>query len=261
MSFNDKPGIPILGGYKLGSSDPMDVRTIADDEIDLQSLIDNDVAYEGLEVYVKSLGKKKVYNGTEFVEVVTGGGGSNVDIYTEGNYLVINTNGTGNGNTGGSGVSGITKNTYEVNPSNISIDLTSYIGGVRFVVNNDNGLSNFMFNNRDNMMKVKIKTKVVVPDVGVTLDYEFSFTKTSTEVLIATSPDVTQIGFIQLHFGGQGSIPQTASANIGLGQIGDYYYSVEDEHFFDFSRVNEFLGEQDGMTFNLVGFTIEAYSL
>ena len=100
MSFNDKPGIPILGGYKLGTSDPIDVRTIADDEIDLQSLIDNGVAYEGLEVYVKSLGKKKVYNGTEFVEVATGGGGSNVDIHIENDTLVINTDGTSSGNTG-----------------------------------------------------------------------------------------------------------------------------------------------------------------
>lgn len=78
MSFNDKPGIPILGGYKLGTSDPIDVRTIAEDETDLQSLIDNGVAYEGLEVYVKSLAKKMQYNGTEFVEVSAGGGAGKV---------------------------------------------------------------------------------------------------------------------------------------------------------------------------------------
>jgi hypothetical protein len=99
MSFNDKPGIPILGGYKLGTSDPMDVRTVAEDEIDLQSLIDNGAVYEGLEVYVKSLGIKKVYNGTEFVEIETG---SNVEIHVEDDTLVINTNGTSSGSSGGS---------------------------------------------------------------------------------------------------------------------------------------------------------------
>lgn len=89
MSFNDKPGIPILGGYKLGSSDPMDVRTIADDAADLQSLIDNGVAYEGLEVYVKSTKKKMQYNGTKFVEVATGGSsGSSGNSGGSGNVFV-----------------------------------------------------------------------------------------------------------------------------------------------------------------------------
>ena len=62
MSILDKKGIGVTSGFKLVSGSPIDARFTAEDETDLQSLIDNGAVYEGLEVYVKSLGKKKIYN-------------------------------------------------------------------------------------------------------------------------------------------------------------------------------------------------------
>lgn len=70
MAITDKKGISVTSGFKLVSPTPVDVRYIADDETDLQSLIDNNAVYEGLEVWVKSLGKKFTYNGTEFIDYV-----------------------------------------------------------------------------------------------------------------------------------------------------------------------------------------------
>lgn len=68
MSILDKKGIGVTSGFKLVSGAPIDARFTAEDETDLQSLIDNGAVYEGLEVYVKSTKKKMQYNGTEFVE-------------------------------------------------------------------------------------------------------------------------------------------------------------------------------------------------
>jgi hypothetical protein len=68
MSILDKKGIGVTSGFKLVSGAPIDARFTAEDDTDLQSLIDNGAVYEGLEVYVKSTKKKMVYNGTEFVE-------------------------------------------------------------------------------------------------------------------------------------------------------------------------------------------------
>lgn len=188
MSFNDKPGIPILGGYKLGSSDPMDVRTIADDAADLQSLIDNGVAYEGLEVYVKSTKKKMQYNGTEFVEVATGGG-SNVDIHIEDDTLVINTDGTSSGSGGGGSGSTSKKYTFSGVPVHLGDDLISHLCGVEItdteiinelqkVINNekivqvyygggyDISKSSYLFTSAINFFAMDIITTGILPSSG-----------------------------------------------------------------------------------------------
>ena len=68
MAFSDKKGIVVTSGFKLGAATPIDIRFVADDETDLQSLIDNNAVYEGLEVYVKSLKQKLLFNGTAFVD-------------------------------------------------------------------------------------------------------------------------------------------------------------------------------------------------
>lgn len=87
MSILDKKGIGVTSGFKLVSGAPIDARFTAEDEIDLQSLIDNGAVYNGLEVWVNSLGKKKMYNGTEFVDVATGGSsggsGSSGNVFVE----------------------------------------------------------------------------------------------------------------------------------------------------------------------------------
>ena len=68
MAINDKKGINTTGGFKLVSNTPLDVRFVAEDEADLQSLIDSGAVYLGLEVWVKTLGKKMLYNGYSFVD-------------------------------------------------------------------------------------------------------------------------------------------------------------------------------------------------
>lgn len=74
MAITDKKGINVTSGFKLISPAPIDARYVVEDETELQSIIDIGSAYNGLEVWVNSLGKKKQYNGTEFVEVQAGGG-------------------------------------------------------------------------------------------------------------------------------------------------------------------------------------------
>lgn len=73
MSINDKKGINVTSGFKLVAPTPIDARFIAQDENDLQSLIDNGAVYNGLEVWVNSLSKKLRYNGTQFEEITSGG--------------------------------------------------------------------------------------------------------------------------------------------------------------------------------------------
>lgn len=68
MSFKDKKGIQIANGFKLSSNIPMDVRTIVENEEELQGLIDSKVVHEGLTVWVKSLNKKLTFNGNEFFD-------------------------------------------------------------------------------------------------------------------------------------------------------------------------------------------------
>lgn len=108
MAITDKKGINVTSGFKLVSGTPIDARFVADDETDLNSLITNGAVYEGLEVYVKSLGKKLQYNGTEFVEVATGGG-SNVNATVEGDTLTLEIGGSSGGSNTGTSGGGISK--------------------------------------------------------------------------------------------------------------------------------------------------------
>lgn len=73
MSITDKKGINVTSGFKLISGQPIDARFNVEDETELQSIIDNGAVYEGLHVWVKSLGKEKVWNGTEFTEIQASG--------------------------------------------------------------------------------------------------------------------------------------------------------------------------------------------
>lgn len=150
MSILDKKGIGVTSGFKLVSGAPIDARFTAEDDTDLQSLIDNGAVYEGLEVYVKSLGKKKVYNGTEFVEV-SAGGGSNVDIHIEDDTLVINTDGTssGSGNTGGGRSGGI--NIFKKTLTKARKDaIIEFFGDgtdiLNYLLSQENGSYNVQFN-------------------------------------------------------------------------------------------------------------------
>lgn len=78
MSITDKKGINVTSGFKLISSNPIDARYVVEDEEELQSIIDNGAAYNGLEVWVNSLEKKLMYNGNAFIEM-NGGEASTID--------------------------------------------------------------------------------------------------------------------------------------------------------------------------------------
>lgn len=68
MSVLDKKGINVTGGFKLISPQPIDARYIVEDEVELQSIVDNGATYEGLEVWVTAWSKKVVYNGSAWVD-------------------------------------------------------------------------------------------------------------------------------------------------------------------------------------------------
>ena len=70
MAITDKKGASVAGSFKLLSALPLDLRTVVDDMTELQSIIDADAVYEGLEVYVKSIKTKLIYNGTQFVDML-----------------------------------------------------------------------------------------------------------------------------------------------------------------------------------------------
>lgn len=55
----------IASNFELGSAQPIDSRLVVENESDLSSLI----AYEGLEVYIKSLKLKKIYEGYTWKDV------------------------------------------------------------------------------------------------------------------------------------------------------------------------------------------------
>ena len=58
-NINEKKGVSITAPFKLFSENPVDARTVVADLSELQSIIDNNAAYEGLTVYVTS--EKKAY--------------------------------------------------------------------------------------------------------------------------------------------------------------------------------------------------------
>lgn len=100
MSITDKKGINVTSGFKLISKQPIDARFIATDETDLQSLIDNGAVYDGLMVWVQSLGKYMSYNGTEFKELETGSGGSDIIVVDSLPTIIPIFNGTAVPNSG-----------------------------------------------------------------------------------------------------------------------------------------------------------------
>lgn len=96
MSINDKKGINVTSGFKLVAPTPIDARFIAQDENDLQSLIDNGAVYNGLEVWVNSLSKKLRYNGTQFEEITSGGTSEQTSIMNLPRHSITISNPTSN---------------------------------------------------------------------------------------------------------------------------------------------------------------------
>lgn len=74
MSILNKKGINLTSSFKLVSPNPLDIRLIAEDEEDLQSLIDNKAVYLGMIVWVKSLRKFQFFDGESFTDMKLGGG-------------------------------------------------------------------------------------------------------------------------------------------------------------------------------------------
>lgn len=56
----------IASNFELGSAQPIDSRLVVENESNLSSLI----AYEGLEVYIKSLKSKKIYKNNTWVDIL-----------------------------------------------------------------------------------------------------------------------------------------------------------------------------------------------
>lgn len=136
MSITDKKGINVTSGFKLISGQPIDARFIVEDETELQTIVTNGAVYEGLHVWVKSLGKEKVWNGTKFVESQTSGSGtvsyeSEITSGTKIGTLTINgieyqvlIPNIGSG--GGSNVSYTSKLTEGINIGTLTIDGNTY---------------------------------------------------------------------------------------------------------------------------------------
>lgn len=67
MAITNKKGINITSPFKYIGGQPLDVRLVAEDEADLQSIITKGAVYNGLTVWVNSLNKHMTYNGSAFV--------------------------------------------------------------------------------------------------------------------------------------------------------------------------------------------------
>ena len=176
-NITEKKGINVTSGFKLISPAPVDARYVVEDETELQSIIDNGAAYNGLEVWVNSLGKKKQYNGTEFVEVQAGGGVSE-EVIGDINAVLDEIN--------GGGTIGDSEEMVEIEV-NIS---TSGTTGVYNVVTN--GIDNKLF---DDAKKIVIYTneffihlvnKTFVNMEGIRLNTYSNFTSLDNEISITT---------------------------------------------------------------------------
>lgn len=113
MSINDKKGINLTSGFKYVGGQPLDVRLVAEDESDLQSLVDNGATYNGMVVWVNSTSKRMVFNGSEFIEDVNPNTIGNINDVLE----QINGGGTfsGGGSSSGGSSEIITTNYIEGN--------------------------------------------------------------------------------------------------------------------------------------------------
>ena len=56
----------IATNFEVGSAQPIDTRFVVQSESDLANL----KVYEGLEVYIKDLKTKRLYNGTEWLDLI-----------------------------------------------------------------------------------------------------------------------------------------------------------------------------------------------
>lgn len=111
MSINDKKGINLTSGFKYVGGQPLDVRLIAEDESDLQSLVDNGATYNGMVVWVNSTSKRMVFNGSEFIEDVNPNTIGNINDVLE----QINGGGTSSGGSSSGGSSGSNNSAITIN--------------------------------------------------------------------------------------------------------------------------------------------------
>lgn len=69
MNMNNLPGVDILSGFKMRSSQPLDSRQIVETIPDRNSLVTDNQAYAGLRVFVKAVKKSYIYNGETWDEI------------------------------------------------------------------------------------------------------------------------------------------------------------------------------------------------
>lgn len=74
MSFVEKKGIAVAGGFKLQAEAPIDARYVVDTIAERDELVTIKAAYDGLDVFVKATKKKYQWNGESWSEVATGTG-------------------------------------------------------------------------------------------------------------------------------------------------------------------------------------------
>lgn len=72
----------IATNFEVGSAQPIDTRFVVQSESDLANL----KVYEGLEVYVKDLKAKRLYNGTDWVDLIKTTIDASVSTALEGDY-------------------------------------------------------------------------------------------------------------------------------------------------------------------------------
>lgn len=164
-----------------------------------------------------------------------GGSGSNIDIYTEDNYLVINTDGTesrsaGSGNTGGScggssGGSGLTKLTYTVPNEKISVTYV-FTGSENppnsdKVVISDSGLQEFIINNKDSLfMRFIFESETNMEGMGlVSVKEIFEVTSKSNINMAGMSQDCILLGRSTTHY-------VTDDANDDNNVVGGIYFDA-----------------------------------
>lgn len=200
MAITDKKGINVTSGFKLVSANPLDARFIAVDETDLQSLIDNGAVYNGLEVWVDSLGKKLIYNGTEFVEISAG----SVEVpapYVENETLYFNgTPSTGGGNTSGGNSGNTKKVSITFDPSvNIPNDQTSWVS-IPLSSEQQEILKTPLLGadcRTTKILGMKILTSLTTPDnIIIINDYVFNTTYNYSEVIFEGNPFMKGISSI-----------------------------------------------------------------
>ena len=72
----------IATNFEVGSAQPIDTRFVVQSESDLANL----KVYEGLEVYIKDLKAKRLYNGTEWIDLIQTAIDASVSTALEGDY-------------------------------------------------------------------------------------------------------------------------------------------------------------------------------